>query len=97
MTKKEPKSGKDFLRLARSSDKVKEIREGKGSHVVIKFKNNTSVSVPVHGNKQLKKGIYRKILKIFKTAGVIGIFLLLILKIFFLKFLNTDYADFTEI
>ena len=83
MAKKEPKSGKDFLQLARKSDKVKEIREGKGSHVIVKFKNNTSISVPVHGNKQLKTGIYRKILKIFKAAGVIALFLFLLLKMFF--------------
>ena len=83
MAKKEPKSGKDFLRLAHNSDEVKEIREGKGSHVIVKFKNNTSISVPVHGNKQLKTGIHRKILKIFKAAGVIGLFLLLLLKVFF--------------
>lgn len=83
MAKKEPKSGKDFVNLARKSDKVKEIREGNGSHVVVKFENNTSVSVPVHGNEQLKKGIYQKILKIFKAASVIGLFLFLLLKVLF--------------
>ena len=83
MAKKAPKSGKDFVNLARKSDKVKEIREGKGSHVVVKFTNDTSVSVPVHGDRQLKRGIYQKILKIFKAAGVIGLFLLLLLKVLF--------------
>ena len=61
MAKKEPKTGKEFLRLAQKSDKVTQIREGKGSHIVVKFKNKTSISVPMHGNKQLAKGLQRKI------------------------------------
>ena len=83
MAKKEPKTGKEFLRLAQKSDKVTQIREGKGSHIVVKFKNKTSISVPMHGNKQLAKGLQRKILRIFKAAGAISLFLFFLLKVFF--------------
>jgi len=78
MARKQPKTGKDFVRLARKSDKVAKVREGKGSHVVVEFTDSTSVSVPVHGNRQLGKGILRKIMKAFKAAGVIGVILLLL-------------------
>ncbi len=78
MTNKQPKTGKDFIRLARESDKVSKIREGKGSHVVVEFKDGSSVSVPVHGSKQLSKGILHAIMKAFKAAGVIGLILLLL-------------------
>lgn len=79
MARKEPKSGKDFVELASKSDKVRHIREGQGSHVIVEFEDGTSASVPVHGNKQLGKGIRQKLLKIFKAAGVITLFLLLAL------------------
>jgi predicted RNA binding protein YcfA (HicA-like mRNA interferase family) len=68
---KQPKTGKEFIELAHRSDKVARIREGKGSHVVVEFTNNTSITVPIHGNKQLGKGILHKITKVFKTAGVL--------------------------
>ena len=78
MTEKPPKSGKDFVQLARKSEKVIAVKEGKGSHVIVEFEDGTSISVPVHGNKQLGKGILHKITKAFKSAGVIGLFLLVI-------------------
>jgi hypothetical protein len=71
MAESQPKTGKDFVQLARKSDKVREIREGKGSHVIIEFEDGTSVSVPVHGNQQLGKGILSKLLKAFRAAGVV--------------------------
>ncbi|HRQ40357.1 MAG TPA: hypothetical protein PLD25_20790 [Chloroflexota bacterium] len=71
MGEKEPKTGKDFVNLARKSDKVRAIREGKGSHVIIEFDDGSSISVPVHGNKQLSKGIHQKLLKTFKSAGIL--------------------------
>lgn len=71
MAEAHPKTGKDFVQLARKSDQVRMIREGKGSHVVIEFKDGTSVSVPVHGNQQLGKGIFNKLLKAFRAAGVV--------------------------
>jgi predicted RNA binding protein YcfA (HicA-like mRNA interferase family) len=82
MARKEPKSGKDFVQLARKSDKVQNIRQGKGSHVIVEFQDGTSASVPVHGNKQLGKGIRHKLLKIFKAAGVIALFLLLVMALY---------------
>lgn len=78
MAKKQPKTGRDFVQLARESDCVIEIREGKGSHVVVEFKDGTSVSIPGHGNRQLGKGILHKIIKAFKAAGVIGLILLIL-------------------
>jgi threonine dehydrogenase-like Zn-dependent dehydrogenase len=71
MAELHPKTGKDFVQLAQKSDKVHSIREGKGSHVVIEFVGGTSVSVPVHGNKQLGKGILNQLLKTFRAAGVL--------------------------
>jgi hypothetical protein len=76
MADQQPKTGKDFVQLAKKSDKVAGVREGKGSHAIVEFKDGTSVSVPVHGSKQLGKGILHKITKAFKAAGVIGLFLL---------------------
>jgi predicted RNA binding protein YcfA (HicA-like mRNA interferase family) len=35
----------------------------KGSHVRLKHKDNRVVTVPVHGNKNLGKGLLRKILR----------------------------------
>lgn len=71
MGEKEPKTGKDFVSLARKSDRVRAIREGKGSHVIIEFDDGSSVSIPVHGSKQLTKGIHQKLLKTFKSAGIL--------------------------
>ena len=76
MTEKRPKTGKDFVDLARKSKKVAAVKEGKGSHVIVEFKDGNSVSVPVHGNEQLGKGILHKITKAFKSAGVIALILL---------------------
>lgn len=78
MSKKQPQSGKEFIQLAEKSDKVREIREGKGSHVVVEFEDGSSVSIPVHSNKTLATGLRQKLLKVFKAAGVI-LFLLTIL------------------
>jgi len=71
MANKQPKTGKAFVQLAKGSNQVSRIREGKGSHVIVEFKDGSSVSIPVHGNKQLGKGILLKITKAFKAAGVI--------------------------
>ena len=76
MAQKQPKTGEDFVQLARKSDKVRNIREGRGSHVVVEFEDGTSVSVPIHGNMQLGKGIRHKLLKAFKAAGVIVLILI---------------------
>ncbi len=77
MVTKQPKFGKDFVQIARKADNVARIREGKGSHVVVEFEDGTSVSIPVHANRQLGKGILHKITKAFKAAGVSGLLLLL--------------------
>ncbi|HZQ05193.1 MAG TPA: type II toxin-antitoxin system HicA family toxin [Anaerolineae bacterium] len=71
MAEKQPKTGKEFVELAYKSDKVSKIRQGKGSHTIVEFTNGTSVTVPIHGNRQLGKGILHKITKIFKEAGVL--------------------------
>lgn len=71
MAESQLKTGKDFISVAKKSDKVRNIREGKGSHVIVEFEDGTSVSVPVHGNKQLGKGILSKLLKAFRNAGIL--------------------------
>ena len=76
MAEKTPNTGKEFVQLARRSEKVANVKEGKGSHVVVEFTDGSQVSVPVHGNKQLGKGILHKITKAFKAAGVIALFLM---------------------
>lgn len=78
MTEKQPKSGREFVQLAEKSDKVRNVREGKGSHVVVEFIDGTSITVPIHGNKQLGRGILHKILKAFKAAGVPGLMLFIL-------------------
>ena len=78
MTKKQPKTGEEFIELAKKSDTVGNVREGKGSHVIVEFKDGTSISVPIHGNKQLGKGILHKITKAFKAAGVLGMIVLIL-------------------
>jgi predicted RNA binding protein YcfA (HicA-like mRNA interferase family) len=78
MAKRTPKTGKEFIQLAEKSDKVRHIRGGKGSHVIIEFDDGTSVSVPIHANQELGKGIRHKLLKAFKAAGVLILIMLLV-------------------
>lgn len=63
MVQKIPKTGKDLVRLAEKSDQVIRVRSGKGSHFIVEFKNGTNVSIPVHGNEQISKGLLNKIIK----------------------------------
>lgn len=72
MSKREPKSGKDFVRIAEKSDKAT-VKRVSGSHHIVEFDDGTSIPVPVHGNRQLGKGLQRKILEAFKAAGVLVI------------------------
>lgn len=67
----QPRTGKDLVELAKKSDRVRNVREGKGSHVIVEFIDGISVSIPIHGNRQLGKGILRKITKVFTAAGVL--------------------------
>jgi predicted RNA binding protein YcfA (HicA-like mRNA interferase family) len=85
MTKKEPKTGKEFVQLAEKSDRVRHIREGKGSHVIIEFDDGTSVSVPVHANRELSKGIRHSLLKAFRAAGVLMLIVLFIIVLVYLR------------
>lgn len=78
MAQPEPKTGNDFVELARKSDAVQRIREGKGSHVVVEFNDGSSASIPVHGNRDLGKGIRHKLLKAFKLAGITWLIILAI-------------------
>ena len=55
-----PLSGKDLLRLLQR-DGWKLVRVN-GSHHIL-AKGDKTVTVPVHGNKSLGKGLERKILK----------------------------------
>ena len=79
MSEKEPKTGKEFIELANKSDKAK-VKRVSGSHYIVEFPDGKSIPIPVHGNKQLGKGLLHKIKKAFKAAGI----LLLILSLLWL-------------
>ena len=55
-----PISGKEMLKRYLSHG-WEEIRR-KGSHVLVR-KGNKSETIPIHGNKDLKKGLEKKLLK----------------------------------
>jgi predicted RNA binding protein YcfA (HicA-like mRNA interferase family) len=56
-------SGKDFAKLL--EEHGWELRRTKGSHhIYAKEGNPARISVPVHGNKPLKTGLLRHLLKI---------------------------------
>ncbi|HZY44198.1 MAG TPA: hypothetical protein VFF70_05535 [Anaerolineae bacterium] len=78
MAAKQPKTGQEFVDLAKKSEKVSNVRTGKGSHVVVEFKNGSSITVPIHGHQQLGRGILHKITKAFKAAGALLIILMLL-------------------
>lgn len=60
-------SGKRFCRLV--EDKGWELKRINGSHhIYAKTRINARISVPVHGNKPLKLGLQRHLMKI---AGII--------------------------
>ena len=58
-----PISGKEMLKRYLANGWV-EVRRN-GSHVVLRKGNRTEV-IPLHGNKDLKKGLERKLLKTLK-------------------------------
>jgi predicted RNA binding protein YcfA (HicA-like mRNA interferase family) len=59
-------SGKDFAKLL--EEKGWELRRVKGSHHIYMHKESTArISVPIHGNKALKLGLLRHMMKI---AGI---------------------------
>ena len=67
------KSGKDFEGFALKNGFV--VRKGAGSHVKVYNKEGNHITVPLHGNKQLGRGIRAKILKWFLLSAA---FLLLV-------------------
>lgn len=71
------RSGQDFLRIAEhaAGEGRCTIRNGHGSHAVIRTPAGTSIPVPVHGNKQLGPGLRSKLIKWFLAAGL-GLLLL---------------------
>ena len=70
MSERNPKSGKDFIRIAQKSTKA-QIKRVSGSHYIVAFDDGTTIPIPVHGNRQLGKGLLHKIKKAFKSSGVI--------------------------
>jgi len=56
-----PMTGKDMLKLAKQNG-WNEIRT-KGSHHVVEKRGCENVSIPVHGNKDLRKGTEQQLLK----------------------------------
>ena len=56
-------SGKDFAKLLEK--KGWELRRTKGSHhIYMKEGNPVRISVPIHGNKPLKLGLLRHLMKV---------------------------------
>ncbi len=56
-------SGKDFCKILEKKDWL--LKTIKGSHhVYMKSGKKVSISVPVHGNKDLKKGLLNFLIKI---------------------------------
>ena len=64
------KKGKDFIKAAEKSDKVKSFRQN-GSHVIITVNNGESVVVPDHNCHDLGTGLRVKLLKRFIQLGII--------------------------
>ncbi|MBN2664377.1 MAG: type II toxin-antitoxin system HicA family toxin [Bacteroidales bacterium] len=58
-------SGKEVLSMLKKNGWIVDRIEG--SHYIC-IKNNKTVPVPVHGNKDLKKGTYKKIQKDARNA-----------------------------
>jgi len=56
-----PMSGKEMVKLAKKSG-WKKIRVN-GSHNIMEREGCSPVSIPVHGNKDLPKGLESKLLK----------------------------------
>jgi predicted RNA binding protein YcfA (HicA-like mRNA interferase family) len=77
MSEKEPKTGKDFVRLAEKSGKA-QVKRVSGSHYFIEFADGTGIPVPVHGNKQLGKGLLHKLKKAFKAASILALILFML-------------------
>ncbi len=79
-SKKLPKTRREFLKLARKSDKVESIEEG-GRHTLIRFKDGTHTAIHRHKG-DIPKGTRYAIIKAFKAAGVLGLFILVLWVIF---------------
>ena len=77
MTKQSPKTGKEFVQLAEQADHAT-VKRISGSHHYVEFDDGTGIPIPVHGNRQLGKGMLHKIRKAFKTAGILVLIMLLI-------------------
>ena len=75
-----PKTRRDFLKLARKSDKVESIKEG-GRHTLIRFKDGSHTAIHRHRG-DIPKGTRYAIIKAFKAAGVLGLFFFLLWMVF---------------
>jgi predicted RNA binding protein YcfA (HicA-like mRNA interferase family) len=64
-----PLTGKDILDLAIQAGWIK-IRQN-GSHHIVEKEGHHTVSIPVHGNKDLGKGLEYKLLKDLGLRGKI--------------------------
>ena len=61
MSKLPAVNGKDFVKFLHSIGFV--ITRTKGSHVRLKSKDGRATTVPVHGNREIPKGLLRKIIR----------------------------------
>lgn len=66
----QPRKGKEFIKLAENSPKVKSLRQN-GSHVIITCDNGESVVVPDHNCHDLGTGLRMKLIKRFIQLGII--------------------------
>lgn len=71
------KSGKDLVDYA--IIKGADIDRINGSHVIVKTPHGMCV-VPVHGNQQLGKGIWCKVIKTFIAIGLGGFVLIYVMQ-----------------
>ena len=56
-------SGKDFARLLERKDWIRKRTKG-SHHIYAKEGNAIRISVPIHGNKPLKVGLLRHLMKV---------------------------------
>ena len=79
-SKKLPEIRREFLKLDRKSDKVESIEEG-GRYTFIRFKDGTHAATHRHRG-DIPKGTRSAIIKAFKAAGVLGLFVFILWIVF---------------
>ena len=68
--KRIPKTGDEFIRLAKRGDCI--VRNGHGSHVMVYFGKDKGTQCVPRGNKQLGPGLHSSLVKAFVAAGLLA-------------------------